>query len=201
MGNVSPKPNKKGKGEPDNASEGKQLLNQGSIILPPHSHVNASDNQNAIQRNPKKRSDAYINFLKRVKNNFRVCLNMSPTGVEFKDHILELRRSNILQECTVLWVPEFSKEALTEMAYRHYLSIYIDEEKTKIAALKEARKARQLNEPGNSSPTTGCIPDEEDSAKLKITAMNRLREQPPNQVIECFITMYNDARQAASKLY
>lgn len=70
-----------------------------------------------LSKMPKKRCEAYVNFQKRVKNNFRVCISLSPTGNEFKDHILALRQS-ILHECTVIWVHEFSKEALQEMAYR-----------------------------------------------------------------------------------
>jgi hypothetical protein len=40
----------------------------------------------------------------------------------------------------VIWFTEFSKEALVEIAYKHYLNIYIDEERSKIERAKELRK-------------------------------------------------------------
>lgn len=75
-----------------------------------------------------------------MKNNFRVCISLSPTGIEFKDHLLALRQT-ILHECTVLWVHEFSKEALSDMAYRHFLNIFVDEERQRIIQEKEAKRS------------------------------------------------------------
>ena len=33
---------------------------------------------------------------------------------------------------TVIWVPELNKEGMNDLAYKHYLGIYIEEERTRI---------------------------------------------------------------------
>lgn len=42
---------------------------------------------------------------------------------------------------------------------------------------------------------------DENSGKVKVAALNRLRESPPNMIIECCIKMYADAREMAVKYY
>ena len=118
--------------------------------------------------------------MERIKNNFHLCITLSPTGDEFKDHLVRLKRG-LLKEMTVVWVQEQAKEALTELAYKHFINIYIEEEKVRIKEMKTFEMKKGLKK-GETGAKEGLIEGsfDEVGTKVKTAAMKRLHEAPPN---------------------
>jgi hypothetical protein len=96
-----------------------------------------------------------------------------------------------------------------ELAYKNYIEIYEVEERSRFALARDKHRRKLLGEKlvsniavdeDYTSNLLEMSPD--DSSKhIKEMAMTRIRNSPPNAILESFVQMYFDVRSMAQRFY